>query len=397
MAHKKGQGSSRNGRDSNAQRRGVKRFGGEQVRAGNIIVRQLGTVFQAGHGRRSGQRLYALRPGRWFREVRSRRSADSNRAIAQLGCERDEAWQRPFWTAKTLAEKIRAEIAAEVGEFTRRTGVKPCLAAVLVGEDPASQVYVRNKQKACEQNGLTSRLHRLGAETTTDGTLGPDRSSSTAIPACMASWCNCRCPRASIRPAFWTRSCPRKDVDAFHPENVGRIVQGRPLFLPCTPHGIQQILLRHQIPTAGCACCRGRPQRDRRQADRHDAHAEGAGRRCHGDRLPQPQSRSALDHPRGGYSHRGHRPGELRYRRHGEAGCRGDRRGHQSHGRGLVGDVDFGPVSQVAGCITPVPGGVGPLTITMLLHNTLLAARLKTSGNRTAAISHSDDMRSDGH
>ena len=106
---------------------------------------------------------------------------------------------------KSLAETIRAEIAAEVGEFTRRTGVKPCLAAVLVGENPASQVYVRSKQKACEQNGLTSRLHRLAAETTTDELLALiDRLNGD--PACMAFSCSCRCPRASIRPAFWTPS-----------------------------------------------------------------------------------------------------------------------------------------------------------------------------------------------
>ena len=129
-------------------------------------------------------------------------------------------------------------------------GVKPCLAAVLVGEDPASQVYVRSKQKACEQNGLTSRLHRLGAETTTDELLALiDRLNGD--PGVHGILVQLPLPKGIDTTRVLDAVLPLKDVDAFHPENVGRIVQGRPLFLPCTPHAIQQILLRHQIPTAG--------------------------------------------------------------------------------------------------------------------------------------------------
>ena len=151
---------------------------------------------------------------------------------------------------KLLAEKIRAEIANEVCEFTRRTGVKPCLAAVLVGEDPASQVYVRNKQRACEQNGLTSRLHKLEPTTTTSELLRliDDLNGDSLVHGILVQL---PLPKGIDTLRVLDAVRPLKDVDAFHPENVGRIVQGRPLFLPCTPHAIQQILLRHGIPTAG--------------------------------------------------------------------------------------------------------------------------------------------------
>jgi methylenetetrahydrofolate dehydrogenase (NADP+)/methenyltetrahydrofolate cyclohydrolase len=279
---------------------------------------------------------------------------------------------------KALAEKIRAEIAVEVREFTRRAGVKPCLAAVLVGEDPASQVYVRSKQNACEKNGLTSRLHRLAAETSTDnllaliGQLNGDASVHGILVQLPL-------PKGIDTTRVLDAVLPHKDVDAFHPENVGRIVQGRPLFLPCTPHGIQQILLRHQIPTAG-------------------AHVVVVGR---SEIVGKPIAMMLVQKGPGGdatvtvcHSRSRDLPSITRVAdilivAIGRAkfvtadmvkpGATVIDVGINRTDQGLVGDVDFQPVSQVAGYITPVPGGVGPLTITMLLQNTLLAAKLQTA------------------
>jgi methylenetetrahydrofolate dehydrogenase (NADP+)/methenyltetrahydrofolate cyclohydrolase len=278
---------------------------------------------------------------------------------------------------KALADEIRAEIAVAVRDFTSRSGVKPCLAAVLAGDDPASQVYVRNKQRACEQNGLTSRLHRLAAETTTDELLALiDQLNDD--PAVHGILVQLPLPKGVDTTRVLDAVSPRKDVDAFHPENVGRIVQGRPLFLPCTPHGIQQILLRHKIPTAG-------------------AHVVIVGR---SEIVGKPIAMMLVQKGPGGdatvtvcHSRSRDLPcitrtADILIVAIGRAkfvtadmvrsGATVIDVGINRTESGLVGDVDFESVRQVAGAITPVPGGVGPLTITMLLHNTLLAARLQT-------------------
>jgi methylenetetrahydrofolate dehydrogenase (NADP+)/methenyltetrahydrofolate cyclohydrolase len=278
---------------------------------------------------------------------------------------------------KALADEIRREIAAEVSQFTHATGVKPCLAAVLVGEDPASQVYVRNKQKACEQNGLTSRLHRLPDTTTTDELLALIDNLNTD-PAVHGILVQLPLPKAVDTTCVLDAVSPLKDVDAFHPENVGLIVQGRPRFLPCTPHGIQQILIRRKIPTAG-------------------AHVVIVGR---SEIVGKPIALMLMQKAAGGdatvtvcHSRSRDLPcitrlADILIVAIGRAkfvtadmvrpGATVIDVGINRTDAGLAGDVDFEPVRQVAGAITPVPGGVGPLTITMLLHNTLVAARLQT-------------------
>ena len=152
---------------------------------------------------------------------------------------------------KQLAQQIRAELAEEVVEFIQNNGVVPCLAAVLVGDDPASEVYVRNKRQACEAVGIESQLHRLPADVASGRAAQADRQAEQGRGGP-------RHPRATAAAAAdrHDRACclavsPAKDVDAFHPENVGRLVQGRPRFLPCTPHGVQQLLVRSGIEIAG--------------------------------------------------------------------------------------------------------------------------------------------------
>jgi methylenetetrahydrofolate dehydrogenase (NADP+)/methenyltetrahydrofolate cyclohydrolase len=277
---------------------------------------------------------------------------------------------------KSLSEQIRAEVARDVADFTSQTGVTPCLAAVLMGEDPGSQVYVRNKQKACEKAGIASQLHRPPIDTTTEELLALIERLN-GDPAVHGILVQLPLPKQIDERRVLEAVHPIKDVDAFHPENVGRIVQGRPRFLPCTPHGIQQMLLRNQIEIAG-------------------AHVVIVGR---SDIVGKPMALLLMQRGPGGdatvtvcHSRTRDLPAVTRSAdilivAIGRAkfitadmvkpGAVVIDVGMNRLETGLVGDVDFAAVREVAGQITPVPGGVGLLTVAMLLHNTLAAARLQ--------------------
>lgn len=275
---------------------------------------------------------------------------------------------------KALAATIKDEISVEVAEFIENHVVEPCLAAVLIGEDPASQVYVRNKQKACERVGITSKLHRLSADTSEDEllTLIAKLNKANDVHGILVQL---PLPQQINTERVLQAVHPSKDVDAFHPENVGRIVQGRPRFLPCTPHGIQQLLIREEIPVAG-------------------AHVVVLGR---SDIVGKPMASMLMQRGEGGDAtvtvcHSRTRDlaevtrsadiliaaiGQPRFVTADmvKPGATVIDVGINRTDDGLVGDVDFDAVREVAGAITPVPGGVGPLTIAMLLLNTLSAAR----------------------
>jgi methylenetetrahydrofolate dehydrogenase (NADP+)/methenyltetrahydrofolate cyclohydrolase len=278
---------------------------------------------------------------------------------------------------KALADEIRVEIAQQVAEFVQTSGVTPCLAAVLVGDDPASQVYVRNKQKACEKNGLLSQLHRLPAATTTDELLAlVDRLNRD--PAVHGILVQLPLPKQVDQTRVLDAVDPRKDVDAFHPENVGRIVQGRPIFLPCTPHGIQQMLIRNKIPTAGAnVVVLGRSEIVGKPIAlmlmQKGPGGDASVTVCHSRSRNLPAITRTADILIVAIGRARFVTADMV-----KPGAVVIDVGINRTDAGLVGDVDFDAVRQVAGCITPVPGGVGPLTITMLLHNTLLAARLQT-------------------
>lgn len=280
---------------------------------------------------------------------------------------------------RRLAQEIQAEIARDVAQFVAATGVTPCLAAVLVGADPASEVYVRNKRAACERNGLASQLHRLPAETSSESLLALV-AQLNRDPTVHGILVQLPLPATIDPTAVLEAVHPAKDVDAFHPENVGRLVQGRPRFLPCTPAGVQQLLIRHGIETVG-------------------RHAVILGR---SEIVGKPLANMLVQRGPGGdatvtvcHSRTRHlaeltRQADILVAAIGQArfvvadmikpGAVVIDVGINRTPEGLVGDVDFAAVSQVAGQITPVPGGVGPLTITMLLSNTLAAARQQTGG-----------------
>jgi len=151
---------------------------------------------------------------------------------------------------KAIARQIQGELSQQVIDFIENNAVTPTLAAILVGDDPASDVYVRNKRQACERVGLESHLHRLPAATTEDDLLSliARLNRDEEVHGILV--------QLPLPPHIRSQRVldaihPFKDVDAFHPENVGRISQGRPRFLPCTPHGVQQVLVRSGLSVAG--------------------------------------------------------------------------------------------------------------------------------------------------
>ena len=280
---------------------------------------------------------------------------------------------------KRLATEIESELAEQVADFVQNNGRQPALAAVLVGDDPASAIYVKNKRLACERVGIESQLHRLPAATTEDELLdliaslnGDDDVSGILVQLPLP---------AQIREQKVLDAVhPLKDVDCFHPENVGLLVQGRPRFLPCTPNGCVQILHRYGIPVAGKhAVVVGRSEivgkpvaalLAQKESPLGPAACNATVTLCHSrtSNLPEVCRQgdiliAAIGKPRlikGDWIKPGATVIDVGMNRLPE---------------GLCGDVDFEAAKEVASAITPVPRGVGPMTITMLLLNTLSAAR----------------------
>jgi methylenetetrahydrofolate dehydrogenase (NADP+)/methenyltetrahydrofolate cyclohydrolase len=286
---------------------------------------------------------------------------------------------------KAIAAAIREEIRAEVSDWVHAGGPIPCLTAVLVGDDPASQVYVRNKHRACEQVGIEGRIERLPADTSQAALLdciqklNADRGVHgilVQLPLPVATDPAARIDTRTVLDAV----DPGKDVDAFSPINVGLISQDRPRFLPCTPHGIVQLLARYQIRTAGRhVVVVGRSDIVGKPIAMMLAAKDGV---CGADYA---NATVTLAHSRSVDLPAITRTADILIAAVGRPEMiRGDwirpgavviDVGINRVAERLVGDVAFDEAAQVASAITPVPGGVGPLTIAMLLRNTLEAAR----------------------
>ena len=281
---------------------------------------------------------------------------------------------------KAIADQIQSELAEEMASFIQDSGFVPCLAAVLVGEDAASQVYVRNKRRACQRVGIDSKLHQLPDDTSEEqlleliARLNKDHTIHGILVQLPL-------PDGISTVRVLDAVHPLKDVDAFHPENVGRISQGRPRFLPCTPHGIQQLLSRSDIPVAGKhAVVVGRSDivgkplamlLAQRDSTRGPEAANATVTICHSRTADLPTVTRTADILVAAIGRAGFITAEMV-----KPGAVVIDVGINRSEEGLVGDVDFSAVSEVAGALTPVPGGVGPLTVTMLMYNTLEAARL---------------------
>lgn len=272
---------------------------------------------------------------------------------------------------KQIAERTRAEAAEGAQKLVAATGVVPHLAAVLVGDDPASAVYVRNKHLACEKAGFRSTLHRLPAGTSQAELLDLVRALN-ADASVHGILVQLPLPKGLDTTLILDAILPSKDVDGFHPENVGLMQQGRPRFLPCTPAGVMRMLQvsgfdtsgRHAV-VIGRSDIVGKPMAALLSAKGADAtvtlchsRTRDIGAWCRAADILV----AAIGIP---HFVKGDmvKPGAVVI----DVGINrvGDR---------LVGDVDYVPAAQVAGAITPVPGGVGPMTIAMLLQNTLSAA-----------------------
>jgi methylenetetrahydrofolate dehydrogenase (NADP+)/methenyltetrahydrofolate cyclohydrolase len=273
---------------------------------------------------------------------------------------------------RSLALQIQRELGEEVVDFIQNNGIVPCLAAVLVGESPASEVYVRNKRQACQRTGIESQLHRLPASTTQQELLKliAQLNKDEAVHGILVQL---PLPGTIDTSRILQAVSPVKDVDAFHPENVGRLVQGRPRFLPCTPHGVQQLLVRSGIPIAGQhvvivgrSDIVGKPLANMLVQRGMDATVTV----CHSRTRNLPEITRLADILVVAI-------GQARFVTAAmvRPGAVVIDVGMNRTEQGLCGDVDFDSVREVAGYLTPVPGGVGPLTVTMLLHNPLAAAR----------------------
>lgn len=281
-----------------------------------------------------------------------------------------------------LSALMRAEIGAEAQEFIAETGVRPGLAVVLVGNDPASQVYVRMKGKACRELGFHSEEILLPEDTPEDELLGVI-DGLNAHPEIHGMLVQLPLPKHVDPQSVILRIDPAKDVDGFHPINVGRLAAGdRSVLAPATPAGIIELLVRNgydpagkRVVVVGRSNIVGKPvalllMRDARGGNAtvtvaHSRTPELAEVTREADILVAAAGRPKL------ITRDMVKPGVVVI----DVGTNRVADATRERGWRLVGDVDFEGVSAVAEAITPVPGGVGPMTITMLLHNTLEAAR----------------------
>jgi methylenetetrahydrofolate dehydrogenase (NADP+) / methenyltetrahydrofolate cyclohydrolase len=282
---------------------------------------------------------------------------------------------------KAIARMVQAEVREQTVALKRDRGITPGLAFLLVGENPASQVYVRSKGKACDEMGFHSVTERLPASSSQEDILGLVHRFNSD-PAIHGILVQLPLPRHVDEGAVVDAIDFRKDVDGFHPVNVGRLMVGQPCLRPCTPAGIQELLVRSGIKTAGkhvvvvgrsnivgkpvanilvqkekganaivtiAHTAAGDLSRFTRQADILIA-AMGKPEIITGDMI---------------------RPGCVVI----DVGINRVTDSSMEKGYRIVGDAAFDSVAAVAGAVTPVPGGVGPMTIAMLMQNTLRAAR----------------------
>lgn len=271
---------------------------------------------------------------------------------------------------KLISAQIREEIAEKVKEYNTRTGKLPGLAVVIVGENPASQVYVRNKKKACEQVGFNSWVYEMPESTTQEelNALIDKLNDDCEVHGILVQL---PLPKHLHEEQVILRIKPEKDVDAFHPTNVGRITIGNPKFLPCTPAGIMELLHRSGIEISGKECVViGRSNIVGKPMALLLLSENGTVTVCHSKTrdLKEVCRRADIlvvaigkaDYVTADMVKEGAVVIDVGMNRNAEGK--------------LTGDVDFASVSEVASHITLVPGGVGPMTITMLLQNTLRAA-----------------------
>ena len=273
---------------------------------------------------------------------------------------------------KLISAKVKEEIAGEVITVREEYGRVPGLAVIIVGEDPASQVYVRNKEKACETVGFYSVKLALPAETTEEELLQKidELNEDPTIDGILVQL---PLPRHISEEKVILRIRPDKDVDAFHPQNVGKIMIGNFDFLPCTPAGVMELLDRYGIDVAGKHCVVvGRSNIVGKPQSMLLLHKNATVTVCHSKTRDLPSVTRGADVLVVAVGRPNFVTADMV-----KEGCAVIDVGINRMADGkLCGDVAFAEVEKVASAITPVPGGVGPMTIAMLMKNTLTAARL---------------------
>lgn len=273
---------------------------------------------------------------------------------------------------KDIAAKVRAELREEVETMAKERKKRPALAVILVGEDPASQIYVRNKQRACEDVGILSEIYTLGENVSQESleyiinSLAERRDIDGIL---------LQMPLPKGLDPVKALKCipPEKDVDAFHPDNVGHIMRGDYRFLPCTPAGVMELLRRYDIDISGKECVViGRSDIVGKPMAMMLLHSGGTVTICHS------KTRNLAEHTR---------RADILVSAVGKAGFVTadmvkdgavviDVGINRNADGKICGDVDFAAVEPKASYITPVPGGVGPMTVAMLMKNTVKAAEI---------------------
>jgi methylenetetrahydrofolate dehydrogenase (NADP+)/methenyltetrahydrofolate cyclohydrolase len=275
---------------------------------------------------------------------------------------------------KSLAAQVRAGVSASVARLSQR-GIRPGLAVILAGDDPASRVYVRHKRLACEETGIRSELHEYGSGVSGEELL--DRVAAlNADRAIHGILVQLPLPRHIDAARVLASVSPRKDVDGFHAANLGALVSGAPGFVPCTPAGVMRLLEHARVPIAG-----------RRAVVIGRSNIVGKPLAL---LLLRQDATVTICHSKTADLEKATRDADILIAAVGRAklvtagmvqpgACVIDVGVNRGADGKLAGDVDFEAVKAVAGSITPVPGGVGPMTIAMLLENCLHAATVQSA------------------
>ena len=270
---------------------------------------------------------------------------------------------------KKISAAVKEDIKNQVAELKAK-GVTVGLAVIIVGEDPASKIYVANKKKACEDLGIISQEYALPAETTQEqlmsliDTLNKENSINGIL-------CQLPLPRHLDEEAIINAISPKKDVDAFHPHNVGKIMIGNFDFVPCTPAGIMEMLKYENIEVEGKNCVViGRSNIVGKPMSMLLLHKNGTVTTCHSRTRNLKEITKTADILVAAVGKANFVTADMVK----EGAVVIDVGMNRNEGK-LCGDVDFENVSKITSAITPVPGGVGPMTIAMLMQNTLTAAK----------------------
>lgn len=271
---------------------------------------------------------------------------------------------------KTVSAAVKQRVANEV-KILNQKGISVCLAVILVGEDPASKIYVSNKKKACEQLGIISKEYVLPSSTDQEEILSliEQLNNDKTVNGIL---CQLPLPKGLDEKAVIDAISPEKDVDAFHPVNVGKIMIGDYDFLPCTPAGIMEMLAYYNIDVSGKECVViGRSNIVGKPMSMLLLHKNGTVTICHSKTKNLCEVTSKADILVAAVGKANFVTADMVK----DGAVVIDVGMNRNSDGKLCGDVDFQAVSQKASYITPVPGGVGPMTIATLMQNTLTAAK----------------------